>query len=131
MAPEVQVALITTVGSVIVGAMSIVAKRAADRAQATAELAAKRIGEPNGHGTAIQLLERLVDGQAEQDGRLARLEAGHHQLRLDQAETRNTVARVEADLHETRSTVADAIGRIDALERQRVAAAPTTNQQED
>ncbi len=96
---NVTVALVTTAGALGVAAIGVwgeAVRRAAKEAR-------EAIGTPNGEGTAIQMLERILAGQAGQDNRIARLEGGQHQLRQDQARTREDV---------------DALtGRVDVLER--------------
>ncbi len=74
------------------------ARDAADTARHTAADAASRIGEPNGHGNVVEMLERILAGQVGQDNRIARLEGGQHEIRQD-------VARLT--------------GRVDVIERQR------------
>ena len=50
-----------------------------------------RVGTPNGHGNVVEMLERLVTGQAGQDNRLARLERGQleHESRIRSIEARH------------------------------------------
>lgn len=38
----------------------------------------RRVGTPNGHGNVVQMVERLLAGQAGQDERLAKLERGQN-----------------------------------------------------
>lgn len=67
------VALITTVGGVIV---ALIQARKTDRI-------GEKIGTPNGQGNLVQMAEQLLAGQADQDQRLAAIEA-----RLGRGDTR-------------------------------------------
>jgi hypothetical protein len=49
---------------------SLTSSRAKAEARATADV----IGVPNGHGSLVNMAEKLLDGQANQDARLAELE---------------------------------------------------------
>jgi hypothetical protein len=62
---EVLVALVS--GMALIGVALVQTMR---RATTTAN----RIGEPNGEGNVVQMLERILHGQTGQDVRLARLE---------------------------------------------------------
>ncbi len=72
---EVQVAALGTLGLVAAAGLgaipSIMAKRAGEKA-------AEAIGTPNGQGNVVQMLERILSGQAGQDRRIARLEERQH-----------------------------------------------------
>lgn len=52
-----------------------------------------RLGDPNGNGDIVKMLTRLIDGQAGQDLRLAKLEHG-------QAEHGERISRIERQLHD-------------------------------
>ena len=106
-AVEVQVAVITAAGgllvAVVAGVFAVIGKRSAGRLE-------KAIGVPNGHGNVVQMVERILLGQIGQDNRLASLEAGQTQqardsARLEQAQqdTRTEVARLEGTCHRHRS----------------------------
>ena len=69
------VAMITTTGGVIV---ALIQARKVDRV-------GEKIGTPNGQGNLVQMAERLLAGQADQDLRLAQIEA-----RLGRGDTRLT-----------------------------------------
>jgi len=104
-ATEVQVAVITTLGGLvvaIVGANSILGKRSSDRLE-------RAVGVPNGQGNLVQMAERILAGQAGQDNRLAKLEAGQAQQAID-------LARLEQAQQNTRAEVARVEGRVSAIE---------------
>lgn len=75
---------VTAVLVALIGAMGIIGvalvqqgvatARRAKRAELTAATVADRVGEPNGEGNVVRMLERLLRGQTGQDSRLARLE---------------------------------------------------------
>lgn len=76
----VGVAMITTTGGVIV---AIIQARKVDRV-------GENIGTPNGHGNLVQMAEQLLAGQADQDQRLAAIEArlGRDDTRLIEIDRR-------------------------------------------
>lgn len=85
MSGPVVVAIITSVvGPVVVG---LFARRGFIR-----ELG-NRVGDPNGQGTVVQMLERLLDGQTGQDKRLARIESRllDHEARIRSLESRHPI----------------------------------------
>jgi len=77
---EVQVALITAASavalSIVTGVLTLLNKRSASRVE-------DKIGDPNGQGNVVQMLERILSGQTGQDHRLAELEGGHNMMRRD------------------------------------------------
>lgn len=74
------VAMITTTGGVI---MAIIQARKVDRV-------GESIGTPNGQGNLVQMAEQLLAGQADQDQRLAAIEArlGRDDTRLIEIDQR-------------------------------------------
>lgn len=84
--PDVAVELIGAVALVLVamiGALGEVIRRNAREARGAADAARHAIGRPNGQGNVVEMLERILSGQAGQDGRIARLEGKQHELRQD------------------------------------------------
>lgn len=66
------VAIVVVIVSAIVG--PLVVAKANERAKRIEE----RLGEPNGHGNVVQMMERLLAGQTGQDARLAQIEGRLH-----------------------------------------------------
>lgn len=102
---DLAVAGLTAAGVVLAAVVPAALALVADSRRKSAELAATRsqveqaaqaIGEPNGSGNVVQMLESILAGQAGQDNRIARLEGGQHEIRTH-------VARLE--------------GRVDVIER--------------
>jgi hypothetical protein len=101
----IAVAMITSCASVAVAVVSSrrsrsvsrdakvtagVALSAADDALSTSADALEAIGKPNGKGTALEMLAKLLDGQTGQDQRLARIERNQvdHEARIRALEAR-------------------------------------------
>lgn len=83
---------------------------------------AKRIGTPNGKGNAIQMLERIVSGQAGQDNRLAKLESTVGEMRTE-------VGVLSAHARSVDDTLRDRGERIGALEQDVQVLTATTTQE--
>lgn len=60
----------------------------------------QRVGTPNGHGNLVEMSERMLDGQARQDDRIARLE--RHDLRRQRVDLdhEGRIAALEAKTQE-------------------------------
>jgi hypothetical protein len=80
-APEVQVAALSAAGLVFATAVGTFGEIIRRQAKATRQA----VGEPNGAGNVVEMLERILAGQTGQDNRIARLEGGQHQIREDVA----------------------------------------------
>lgn len=80
-------------GAVIVAA--ITASGAVMAARAARHDVARRVGEPNGHGNLIEMVEELLNGQARHDTRFARLEERTARMEDRQADHHERLIRVE------------------------------------
>lgn len=89
---EVVVGAMSTAG--VLGAAAIGALGEAIRRQARATREA--VGNPNGDGTVVQMLERVLAGQAGQDNRLAKLERGQHDHTVELGRLEGRLSAVEA-----------------------------------
>jgi hypothetical protein len=73
--PAITVALITAVlGPIVVLAARTAAKAAMANVDRRGQQIEDRIGEPNGHGNLVQMMEKLLSGQTGQDARLASID---------------------------------------------------------
>lgn len=88
-AVEVQVAAVGAVGVATASALAAIPGVLAKRSSARLE---DKLGEPNGKGNVVQMLERLLSGQTGQDNRLARIESRQHdhETRLSVVEARTS-----------------------------------------
>lgn len=96
------VATITALGVVGAGGMAVWLQRSVKATQ-------QAIGDPNGHGNVVEMMERLLSGQTGQDARLASLES-----RVGSVETLAKDAATAAAL--VKSTLDAAQARADAVD---------------
>lgn len=89
---QVQVAAVGAAGIVL--AASVPAYLAVRAGQRTRQIG-ERIGDPNGHGSVVKMLTEVLAGQAGQDKRIAKLEAGQHDLSTSQARLEGRVEVLE------------------------------------
>lgn len=79
---------VALIGAIVAPAASMVLTR-----RGTKRELEQRVGTPNGHGNVVEMLERLVTGQAGQDNRIAKLERGQldHESRIRSIEARHEI----------------------------------------
>ena len=102
----VQVAIVSSAATLGVAGIVVLG----EAARRNAKRAREAIGDPNGAGTLVTMVEQvlhaqaeMIRGQAGQDKRIAALERDVHAVRVDVAEIRTDHARLT--------------GRVDGLER--------------
>lgn len=71
----------------------------------------RRVGSPNGHGNVMEMLERLLHGQASQDQRLAELEANDNRMASQIGRVHQTLREREPIITAAAEHLADTTNR--------------------